>query len=410
MNEIQFLMYDADEKVEVLVQDETIWATQKTISQLFDVGVPAISKHLKNIFESGELDEKVVVSILENTTQHGAMEGRTQTKSVKYYSLDAIISVGYRVNTQKATKFRIWATDILKDYILKGYKIDVDRMKQGENVFGKDYFRELLETVRSIRASERRIWQQISDIFAEISYDYDRNSEITRKLYATVQNKFHYAITGKTAAEIVYDSVNKDKENMGLTAWKNSPDGRILQSDVTVAKNYLSESEIRSLERNVSAYFDYVERLLEDEVLLGMDDFATSIDEFLKFNRYEILDAIASLREPRYFKTWLIRILINECHQALRTHAKVVPLGEWVNNIADKPPNDSMEIEEALQSLTEEHRVAISLYYLEDMLIKDIATMLDVPEGTIKSRLSVARKQLKALLWSDERGMNYEFK
>ncbi|MCB8817558.1 RhuM family protein [Desulfosporosinus shakirovi] len=290
MKEIQFLMYDAAEKVEVLVQDETIWATQKTIAELFDVGIPAISKHLKNIFQSGELDEKVVVSILENTTQHGAMEGKTQTNSVKYYNLDAIISIGYRVNSQKATKFRIWATDVLKEYIQKGFKIDVERMKQGKAVFGKDYFRELLETVRSIRASERRIWQQITDVFAEISFDYDKNSDITKKFYATVQNKFHYAIAGKTAAEIVYDSADKDKEHMGLTSWQNSPDGRILQTDVVVAKNYLSQKEIRSLERNVSAYFDYVERLLEGETLLGMQDFAVSIDEFLKFSRYEILE------------------------------------------------------------------------------------------------------------------------
>ena len=289
MNEIQFLMYEADEKIEVVMKDETIWATQKAIATLFDVGVSAISKHLKNIFESGELEEKVVVSILENTTQHGAIEGKTQTKKVKFYNLDAIISVGYRVNSQKATKFRIWATDVLKDYIQKGFKIDTERMKQGETVFGKDYFRELLETVRSIRASERRIWQQITDVFAEISYDYDKNSEITKKFYATVQNKFHFAITGKTAAQIIYDSADKDKEHMGLTNWKNSPDGRILQSDVFVAKNYLLEKEIRSLERNVSAYFDYVERLLEDETLLSMQDFAVSIDEFLKFNRYEVL-------------------------------------------------------------------------------------------------------------------------
>ena len=290
MNEIQFLMYDADEKVEVLVQDETIWATQKTIAELFDVDRTSISRHLKNIFETDELDEKVVSAEIAHTTQHGAMEGKTQTKPVKYYNLDAIISIGYRVNSQKATKFRIWATDVLKEYIQKGFKIDVERMKQGENVFGKDYFRELLETVRSIRASERRIWQQITDVFAEISFDYDKNSDITKKFYATVQNKFHYAITGKTAAEIVYDSVNKDKEHMGLTSWKNSPEGRILQSDVVVAKNYLSQKEIRSLERNVSAYFDYVERLLEDETLLGMQEFAASIDEFLKFNRYEILE------------------------------------------------------------------------------------------------------------------------
>lgn len=289
MNEIQFLMYEADEKIEVVVKDETVWATQKAIAKLFGVGVPAISKHLKNIFESGELDEKVVVSILENTTQHGALEGKTQTKTVKFYNLDAIISVGYRVNSIKATRFRIWATDILKEYIQKGFKIDVERMKYGETVFGQDYFRELLETVRSIRASERRIWQQITDIFAEISYDYDKNSEITKKFYAQVQNKFHYAITGKTAAEIVYDSADRNKEHMGLTSWKNSPDGRVLQSDVTVAKNYLSEKEIRSLERNVSSYFDYVERLLENETLLSMRDFATSIDEFLKFNRYDIL-------------------------------------------------------------------------------------------------------------------------
>lgn len=289
MNEIEFLMYEADEKIEVIVKDETVWATQKAIAGLFDVGVPAISKHLKNIFESGELDEKVVVSILENTTQHGAIQGKTQTKDVKYYNLDAIISVGYRVNSIKATKFRVWATNILKEYIQKGFKIDEERMKQGKTVFGQDYFRELLETVRSIRASERRIWQQITDVFAEISYDYDKNSETTKMFYAEVQNKFHFAITGKTAAEIVYDKADSKKEHMGLTTWKHSPDGRILQSDVTVAKNYLTEKEIKSLERNVSSYFDYVERLLEDETLLSMEDFAASIGEFLRFNRYDIL-------------------------------------------------------------------------------------------------------------------------
>jgi hypothetical protein len=289
MNEIQFLLYESDEKIEVIMKDETIWATQKAIAGLFGVDRTSISRHLKNIFETGELVEEVVSANIAQTTQHGAIAGKTQTKDVKFYNLDAIISVGYRVNSQKATKFRIWATDILKDYIIKGFKIDVERMKQGETVFGKDYFRELLETVRSIRASERRIWQQITDVFAEISYDYDKKSDITKNFYATVQNKFHYAITGKTAAEIIYDSADQDKEHMGLTTWKNAPDGRILQSDVTVAKNYLSEKEIRSLERNVSGYFDYVERLLEDETLLSMEDFATSIDEFLKFNRYEIL-------------------------------------------------------------------------------------------------------------------------
>lgn len=289
MNEIEFLMYEADEKIEVIVKDETIWATQKAIAGLFDVGVPAISNHLKNIFESGELDEKVVVSILENTTQHGAIQGKTQTKDVKYYNLDAIISVGYRVNSIKATKFRVWATNILKEYIQKGFKIDEERMKQGKTVFGQDYFRELLETVRSIRASERRIWQQITDIFAEISYDYDKNSETTKMFYAEVQNKFHFAITRKTAVEIVYDKADRKKEHMGLTTWKHSPKGRILQSDVTVAKNYLTEKKIKSLERNVSSYFDYVERLLEEETLLSMEDFATSMDEFLRFNRYDIL-------------------------------------------------------------------------------------------------------------------------
>ncbi|ETU24524.1 virulence RhuM family protein [Enterococcus faecalis] len=287
MNEIQFLIYEDSDKVEVLIREETIWATQKMISQLFDVGVPAISKHLKNIFESGELEEDRTVSKMEIVRNEGSREVKRETT---FYNLDVIISIGYRVNSQKATKFRIWATDILKDYIQKGFKIDVERMKQGENAFGKDYFRELLETVRSIRASERRIWQQITDVFAEISYDYDKNSEITKQFYATVQNKFHYAITGKTAAEIVFNGEDKTKENMGLTTWKNSPDGRILQSDVSVAKNYLSEKQIRSLERNVSSYFDYVERLLEDETLLGMEDFAKSIDEFLTFNRYQILD------------------------------------------------------------------------------------------------------------------------
>lgn len=278
MTDIQFLVYNFGEEVEVIVRDETIWATQKSISKLFDVGVPAISKYLSNRFQTGELVEEEVVSKMETTTQYGAIEGKTQTKSVKYYNLDAIISIGYRVNSQKATKFRIWETDVLKEYIQKGFKIDVKRMKQGESAFGKDYFRELIETVRSIRASERRIWQQLTDIFAEISYDYDKNSDVTKRFYLTVQNKFHYAITGKTAAEILYSSADKDKEYMELCTWKNAPDGRVLKSDDTVAKNYLSEKEIRSIERNVSSYFDFVERLLEDERLLGMKDFAISID------------------------------------------------------------------------------------------------------------------------------------
>lgn len=289
INELQFLIYDYDEKTEVIIREETIWATQKSIAELFGVDRTSISRHLKNIFVSGELDEKVVCAEIAHTTKHGAIDKKTQSKMVKYYNLDAIISVGYRINSHKGTKFRIWATNILKEYIQKGYKIDVERMKQGESVFGKDYYRELIETVRSIRASERRIWQQITDIFAEISYDYDKNSEVTKKFYSTVQNKFHYAITGQTAAEIIYNKADKNKEYMGLTSWKKSPDGRILQSDVTIAKNYLSEKEIKSLERNVSSYFDYVERLLEQEILISMEDFVKSIDDFLAFNRYEIL-------------------------------------------------------------------------------------------------------------------------
>ncbi len=296
MNEIQFLMYDSDDTVEVIVRDETLWATQKSISKLFDVKIPAISKHLKNIFESGELNEERTVSKMETVQEEGSRKVKRETT---FYNLDVIISIGYRVNSQKATKFRIWATDVLRDYLQKGFKIDEERMKQGGTVFNQDYFKELLETVRSIRTSERRIWQQITDVFSEISYDYDKNSEITKKFYATVQNKFHYAITGKTAAEIVYQSANKDKMHMGLTTWKNSPDGRILQSDVTVAKNYLQEKEIRGLERSVSAYFDYVERLLEDETLLGMEDFATSIDKFLEFNRYEILEGNGKISQKK---------------------------------------------------------------------------------------------------------------
>lgn len=286
LNEIQFLIYQSDNPIEVIVQNDTIWATQKTIAQLFDIGIPAINKHLQNIFESGELDQNRTISKMEIVQNEGA---RKVKREAYFYNLDAIISVGYRVNSQKATQFRIWATDILRDYIQKGFKIDVKRMKQGETAFAKDYFTELLETVRSIRASERRIWQQITDIFAEISYDYDKNSELTKEFYATIQNKFHYAITGKTAAEIVHDTADRNKNNMGLTTWKNAPDGRILQSDVVIAKNYLSASDIKKLERNVSSYFDYVERLLEEENPLKMQDFIKSVDAFLTFNRYEIL-------------------------------------------------------------------------------------------------------------------------
>lgn len=290
--EIQFLMYSTpqgDVNVEAVVRGETLWLTQKAMAQLFGVQVPAINKHLKNIFAEGELHEEVVISKMEITTQHGAIEGKTQTLETQFYNLDAIISVGYRVNSAKATHFRIWATNVLKEYMLKGFVLDDERLKQGGQVFGKDYFRELLERIRSIRASERRIWQQITDIFAECSLDYDRDSDITKDFYAMVQNKFHYAITGQTAAEIIYSKADSTKENMGLTTWKHSPDGRILKSDVMVAKNYLQEQEIKRLERAVTGYFDYIEDLVERENTFTMEEFAASVNEFLSFRKYQIL-------------------------------------------------------------------------------------------------------------------------
>jgi hypothetical protein len=291
-NEIQFLLYslpDEEGKVQVVIKDETIWCTQKAMAQLFDVGVPAISKHLKNIFDEGELQKEVVVSKMEITTQHGAIEEKTQKHNVDFYNLDAIISVGYRVSSPKATKFRQWATKILNEYIKKGFVLDDDRLKQGTAVFGKDYFRELLERVRSIRASERRIWQQITDIYAECSIDYDKNSPTTRDFYAMIQNRFHYAITGQTAAEIIYTKADHSKEHMGLTTWKNAPDGRILKSDVSIAKNYLQEKEIHQLERAVTGFFDYIEDLIERENTFSMSQFSESVNEFLAFRRYQIL-------------------------------------------------------------------------------------------------------------------------
>ncbi|MCI7421296.1 MAG: virulence RhuM family protein [Alphaproteobacteria bacterium] len=290
--EFNFLVYsapDKDIKVNAVIKDETIWLTQKAMAELFGVQTPAISKHLKNIFEEKELDEQVVISKMETTTQHGAIANKTQTSETNFYNLDAIISVGYRVNSIQATHFRIWATKILKEYIQKGFVLDDERLKQGKTAFGQDYFRELLERVRSIRASERRIYQQITDIFAECSIDYDKYSPVTQDFYATVQNKFHYAITGQTAAEIIYTKADHTKDNMGLTAWKNSPDGRILKSDVSVAKNYLSEKEIKRLERTVSGYFDYIEDLIERENTFTMQEFAKSVNEFLAFRRYDIL-------------------------------------------------------------------------------------------------------------------------
>ncbi|MCF0211840.1 MAG: virulence RhuM family protein [Bacteroidales bacterium] len=291
-NEIQFILYNLPQEegtVQVVVKDETIWCTQKAMSQLFGVQVPAISKHLNNIFQEGELDEKVVVSKMEITTAHGALEGKTQSKEVSFYHLDAIISVGYRVNSASATKFRQWATKTLNEFIRKGFVLDDNRLKQGNAVFGKDYFRELLERVRSIRASERRIWQQITDIYAECSIDYDSNAPTTQEFYAMIQNRFHFAITGQTAAEIIYRSADHTKEHMGLTTWKHAPDGRILKSDVSIAKNYLSEKEIRRLERAVTGFFDYIEDLIERENTFNMEQFSHSVNEFLTFRRYQIL-------------------------------------------------------------------------------------------------------------------------
>ena len=290
--QVHFLVYKSLEgeiSINALVHEESIWLTQKEMSELFDVNKSSISRHLKNIFAEGELDEQVVVAKIATTTEHGAMANKTQTTLSQYYNLDAIISVGYRVNSRRATQFRIWATGVLKEYIQKGFVMDDERLKQGKSAFGKDYFRELLERVRSIRASERRIWQQITDIFAECSIDYDKNAAITHAFYAMVQNKFHYAIVGQTAAEIIYSKANRDKEHMGLTTWKNAPDGRILKSDVSIAKNYLDEKQIRQLERAVTGYFDYIEDLIERENTFTMEEFAASVNEFLAFRRYEIL-------------------------------------------------------------------------------------------------------------------------
>ena len=288
--EVQFLLYNMPEdsgKVQVVIKDETIWCTQKAMAQLFGVGVPAVSKHLKNIFEEGELSPEMTISKMETVINRGK-RGEVN-EFIDFYNLDAIIAVGYRVSSLKATRFRQWATTILNEYIRKGFAMDDERMKQGTALFGKDYFRELLERVRSIRASERRIWQQITDIYAECCIDYDRNAKTTRDFYAMVQNRFHYAITGQTAAEIIYTKADHTKEHMGLTTWKNSPDGRVLKSDVSIAKNYLQEKEIRQLERTVAGYFDYIEDLIERENTFNMEQFAASINEFLTFRRYQIL-------------------------------------------------------------------------------------------------------------------------
>jgi len=288
-----FILYTTPEgevKLNVLLENETIWLSQEQMSQLFDRERSVITKHIRNVFNEGELEEKSNVQILHISGSD---------KPVKFYNLDVIISVGYRVKSQRGTQFRIWATKTLKEYIIKGFVLDDNRLKQGEAVFGKDYFRELLERVRSIRASERRIYQQITDIFAECSIDYDPKAEITQNFYAMVQNKFHFAITGKTAAEIIYKNANASKKNMGLTTWKNAPEGRIIKTDTTIAKNYLQEKQIKQLERTVTGYFDYIENLIERENTFTMDGLANSVDKFLNFNEFKVLDGKGKITHKR---------------------------------------------------------------------------------------------------------------
>lgn len=276
-------------KVEIYLHNEDIWLTQQKIAQLFGVQRPAVGKHLSNIFKSGELKEEVVCSILEQTTQHGAIEGKTQLSKVKIYNLDAIISVGYRVNSMRATDFRIWATERLKEYIIKGFTMDDERLKNPNNIFGKDYFEEQLARIRDIRSSERRFYQKITDIYAQCSADYDVNAQVTRDFFATVQNKLHWAITGQTAAEIIAQRADSLKENMGLTSWKNAPAGRIRNTDIGVAKNYLNESELNALNRIVSMYLDYAEMQAMKGIIMNMKDWIHKLDAFLRFNEKDIL-------------------------------------------------------------------------------------------------------------------------
>lgn len=289
-NQIEFLLYQSakeDVHVQTVVSRETIWLTQKSMAELFGVGVSAINKHLKNIFTEGELKEEATISKMEIVQMEGARE---ILRKVDFYNLDAIISVGYRVNSQRATQFRIWATGVLHNYMRKGFIINKERMEQGRDYFDRDYYRELLETVRSIRASERRVWQQITDIFAECSIDYDKNSTEAHDFYSMIQNKFHYAITHHTAAEMIYEKADHTKKNMGLTTWKHAPDGRILKSDALIAKNYLTTDEIKKLERTVSTFFDHVERIIEDEHAFTMNEFARTVDAFLAFQKYQVLE------------------------------------------------------------------------------------------------------------------------
>jgi hypothetical protein len=298
-NNQQFILYTSDTgevKLSVFLEDETIWLTQKMMAELFRVDVRTVSDHLRNIYATDELNPQQTFRKSRIVQTEG---GKEVERELNFYNLDVIIAVGYRVNSKRATQFRIWATKVLREFIIKGFVLDDERLKQGERAFGKDYFKELLERVRSIRASERRIYQQITDIFAEVTTDYDPKSEISQNFYAMVQNKFHYAITGQTAAEIIHSSADRAKANMGLSAWKNSPAGRILSSDVTVAKNYLTEAQIKRLERTVTGFFDYLENILENHTALTMTDMAASVDKFLSFNEYKILEGNGRITASR---------------------------------------------------------------------------------------------------------------
>ncbi len=289
---VLFSTPDGDVRVNAFIHDDTIWLNQKSIAGLFGVQSQAITKHLKNIFASGELEMAATCSKMEQVQNEG---GRAVARTVVFYNLDAIVAVGYRVNSMRATQFRIWATKILKEYIIKGFAMDDNRLKGGKNFFGEDYFRELLERVRSIRASERRIWQQITDIYAECSIDYDKASETTRLFYAMIQNQFHFSIVGETAAEIIYNRADSSKDKMGLTTWKYAPDGRILKSDVTIAKNYLSKEQIAELESAVVGFFDYIERIIRRRQTFTMKSFMESVKAFLTFNEYEILEGTGTV-------------------------------------------------------------------------------------------------------------------
>ena len=289
IQEHEIVLYQVEDTnicVNVVFKDETFWMTQKAMAELFDVNVPAISKHLSNIFEEGELFKEATVSKMEIVQMEG---NRKVKREPEFYNIDAIIAVGYRVNSKKATRFRQWATKTLKDYITKGFVLNDDMLKNGKP-FGKDYFDELLERIREIRASERRAYQKITDVFEQCSYDYDKNSDITKAFYAFVQNKLHFAVTGKTAAELVYERVNAEKPAMGLTTWKDAPDGKILKRDISVAKNYLNEKELSRLNRLVTMFIDYAELMAEDEVLMSMQDWVEQTNQFLRNNRREVLE------------------------------------------------------------------------------------------------------------------------